>query len=307
MIKELNDSLDDLLGRPAGEVRQAVNAPADYVPGAAPLIANRFKETKEYTEPCRKCRGTGRYAGPSSHGSRCFECDGAGSKTFRTSPEQRSKARASANARKAKVEQVSVEGFKAAHPAIFEWLVATAPRWDLAASYLASVHRFGSLTEKQMEVAQKSIDRDVARAKEREEKAAAAPTIDTAGVDRLKLAFDTAIANARAKGRGLKMPRITIGGVVISPAKETSANAGALYVKQAGQYLGKIKGGRFFSVRDCTEDQEKRVLAFVADPKAAAIAYGKETGVCCICNATLTNKASIEAGIGPICATKFGW
>lgn len=33
--------------------------------------------------------------------------------------------------------------------------------------------------------------------------------------------------------------------------------------------------------------------------------YGRETGVCCSCGATLTDKASIEAGIGPICASKF--
>ena len=95
--------------------------------------------------------------------------------------------------------------------------------------------------------------------------------------------------------------------MTITPAKELSSNAGALYVKNGGQYLGKVKDGRFFSVRDCTEDQEKKVLAFIADPKAAAIAYGIETGVCCICNATLTNKTSVEAGIGPICAANFGW
>jgi hypothetical protein len=28
-------------------------------------------------------------------------------------------------------------------------------------------------------------------------------------------------------------------------------------------------------------------------------------GICCICGATLTNESSIEAGIGPVCATKF--
>lgn len=33
--------------------------------------------------------------------------------------------------------------------------------------------------------------------------------------------------------------------------------------------------------------------------------YGALYGTCCVCARTLTNEASIEAGIGPVCATKF--
>ena len=36
-----------------------------------------------------------------------------------------------------------------------------------------------------------------------------------------------------------------------------------------------------------------------------AAAYRKLYGVCCRCGATLTDEASIAAGIGPICAEKF--
>lgn len=36
-----------------------------------------------------------------------------------------------------------------------------------------------------------------------------------------------------------------------------------------------------------------------------AIKFGAVYGVCCVCSATLTNEDSIEAGIGPVCATKF--
>ena len=36
-----------------------------------------------------------------------------------------------------------------------------------------------------------------------------------------------------------------------------------------------------------------------------AKAYGKVTGTCCNCGRLLTNEDSIEAGIGPICASKF--
>ena len=86
--------------------------------------------------------------------------------------------------------------------------------------------------------------------------------------------------------------------MVISPAGAASKNPGALYVKAEC---------RFFAARECGAEQSAKVLAFIADPKAAAIAYGQETGVCCICNAALTNKESIEAGIGPVCATNMGW
>jgi hypothetical protein len=298
---ELNDSLDDIFGAPSGDVRvEPIRAPADYKP-------------RDFSEPCPKCRGTGRYNAPSSHGSRCFACKGAGKFTFKTSPEARAKSRTSANARKAKraaeeaqERATAAEAYRAANPDVAQWL-DSAGDFGFAIAMRDALAKWGSLTPGQEAACRRSIEGRAKAQEARAEREAAAPAADTAGVDRLKLAFDTAIAKARAKGRGLKMPRITIGGVVITPAKETSQNAGALYVKDAGQYLGKIQRGRFFGVRDCTPEQEKRVLAFIADPKAAAIAYGLETGVCCICNAQLTNKSSIEAGIGPICAANMGW
>lgn len=36
-----------------------------------------------------------------------------------------------------------------------------------------------------------------------------------------------------------------------------------------------------------------------------AKAYGKVTGTCCVCSRRLTDEGSIEAGIGPVCASKF--
>lgn len=45
---------------------------------------------------------------------------------------------------------------------------------------------------------------------------------------------------------------------------------------------------------------------FEADPLGTAQKYGKESGRCCSCGRDLTDPESIAAGIGPICATKFG-
>lgn len=44
-----------------------------------------------------------------------------------------------------------------------------------------------------------------------------------------------------------------------------------------------------------------------SDPKAYAVAYGRKTGRCCNCGRELTDPESIRAGIGPICASKFGY
>lgn len=44
-----------------------------------------------------------------------------------------------------------------------------------------------------------------------------------------------------------------------------------------------------------------------AGPREAAIRYGHELGKCSLCNRTLTNNDSIEAGIGPVCARNVGW
>jgi len=42
------------------------------------------------------------------------------------------------------------------------------------------------------------------------------------------------------------------------------------------------------------------------DPTAHATLYGQQTGNCSCCGRELTRKDSIDRGIGPICAEKFG-
>lgn len=61
------------------------------------------------------------------------------------------------------------------------------------------------------------------------------------------------------------------------------------------------------SARATVDEGYRHVLeALLEDPSKAAVEYGHRTGSCCICGRTLTDPASIEAGIGPICASKFG-
>lgn len=293
-MTRLNDSLDALFTGDTGTVRTEPTRPG--------AVEYRTAEQR-FTEKCAKCRGTGQWR----PGYPCFKCGGKGQQSFKTSTEARAKAREQASTARAN----KVTAWAAANPAEAAWITAKESTFAFAASMRDALLKYGDLTDGQTEAVRKCIASDAARAEaratERAERIANAPVADTAGVDRLKEAFDKAIAYSQAKGRTLRQPRITLGGVTISPAKATSQNAGALYVKNGQTYLGKISGGRFMATRECDDATQAKVLSFVADPEAAAKAYGQETGTCCICNRTLTAEESMSRFMGPICAEKFGW
>ena len=310
-----SDDIADVFGSVTGRITHP-DALADAIDRAGPCdnLDEKLPSPRPvHTEPCPKCRGSGRYSGYSTRGQHCFKCGGSGRLTFKSSSEQRAKARVAGARRKAERAErdaararVEADLWMEEHRAEGLWIEAKRDSFDFARSMHEALHRWGGLTEGQLAAVQRCMARDAERHAARTGRDAAAPAVDTSGIDRLKASFDTAVANARARGFGLKWPHITIAEIVISPAKPDSRNPGALYVKAHGQYLGKIADGKFHAVRDCTEEQQKRILAFLADPEAAAKAYGLETGVCCICNATLTSKWRFR-GIGPICAQKFGW
>ena len=310
----------------------------DHTPATPMMSVARAQTGEGFVEVCPKCNGSGKFVSYSGRVvGQCFACKGAGKNSYKSSPEARAKGRERAAATKvSREEQIAKDAaaFIAAHPAEIEWLTQAGKRnierggtFTFPQDVLNKLWQYGSLTDGQLGAVQrlmlKDQDRKVRLAVEKAAREAAAPVADTAGVDRLKAAFDAAAAYSAAKGKGvqLRSPKITIGTMVISPAKATSANPGALYVKQKkpsfarslpgydgedSVYLGKIANGRFLASRDCTEDQQKQILAFIADPAEAAKVYGQETGVCCICNATLISKWRLK-GIGPICAEKFGW
>ena len=168
---------------------------------------------------------------------------------------------------------------------------------EFAQSLRAGVQKYGSLTEKQLAAAKKCADRDATRAA-----AKAAPAVAVQfDMGPLVEAFNTAVSN------GKKAPRLTISGLVITRAKDTSANPGFLYVKKDQVYMGKINpAGQFFGGRDCTDAVRDDLLALGGNLLEVAMVQGQKTGTCCMCNAELTNALSIELGIGPICRGKWG-
>lgn len=197
-----------------------------------------------------------------------------------------------------------------AHAAEVAWLEKKQARMGFAASVLDALHRYGSLTERQLATVQRLMGED----KQREEQFAA----KRAQEDRDAQACDVgAIAAAfeRAKAAQIKRPRLRLGDFVFSLAPANGANAGAVYVKtrpakgsgEEGTYLGKVMGGRFLPMPTCSPEQRQQVVQLASDPDTAAKAYGKRFGECSVCGQTLENGVSIDRGIGPICAQKYGF
>ena len=253
-----------------------------------------------FKESCKKCGGSGRWT-PSFgfSGSRsCFGCNGRGYNEYKTSTQQRATSRERAAARAERVAAEAVEAFAAEFSAEHAWMVESAPRFEFAQSMLDAVRKYGSLTERQLAAVQKCVAKAAERTADRQQRAATAPTVS---VEAIEVAFNT------AKTAGIKYPKLRLDTFVFSPASESSANAGAVYVKEGDTYLGKVLGGKLFAVRDCSEDAKNRILAAASDPANAAVAYGKKYGSCAVCNRELTDPVSIERGIGPICADRYGW
>jgi hypothetical protein len=264
-----------------------------------PAMTGEVATTVLYKENCKKCNGSGKFLGYSGYIlGVCFSCQGVGFHEFKTSPQYRLKARTSTAARKERQATATINAFATQYPAEHAWMIKTAPRFEFAQSMLDAVVKFGSLTEKQLAAVQKCVAKDAERSVERAARVEAAPQID---ISKIEVSF------AKAMEAGIKRPKLRLADFRFSPAPVTGNNAGAIYVKAGETYLGKIAGGKLFKSRDCDDQTAGNILAAAADPEAAAIAYGRQFGQCAICARELSNQESIDRGIGPICADKFGW
>lgn len=175
---------------------------------------------------------------------------------------------------------------------------------DFVASLLGA-HAAGTISRNQapwlLLIAQEQLDAQKAAA-------AAKPAGEFAGlvaaVHRMQSQAEEA---ATAKGRTAGAVTLRFLGVSVS-AVIRGQNAGSLYVKAGGEYLGKIdQAGQFRRAYGVAEGPVLESLRAVAgDPTAAAVAYGRETGACSCCGRKLTNAESIALGIGPICLENLG-
>ncbi len=152
----------------------------------------------------------------------------------------------------------------------------------------------GYLTAGQMAAVQRCIDRNKARQANR-------VTVDI-DVTLIQVAFDT------AKSRDIKSPRLYLGEYKFTSAKDYSANAGGIYVAtQTGEYMGKVLKGKLMPTGACTPEHRAAILKVAQDPGQEAKAFGFRSKRCSCCGKTLTKGISIDMGIGPICAEKYGF
>lgn len=187
------------------------------------------------------------------------------------------------------------QSWATANPSAYQWIIDHCDTNEFAGSLHASLRKWGALTERQLT----AVEGAIARAKIAADKALNAPTLS---VEPIEVAF------GKATAAGIARPRLRLGEFVFSPAPATGKNPGAIYVKGAdGTYLGKVAGSRLFTVSSVSPVLEAEIVSVAADPLNAAIAYGKRYGKCSVCARTLTDEDSINRGIGPVCAERFGW
>jgi hypothetical protein len=122
---------------------------------------------------------------------------------------------------------------------------------------------------------------------------------------------------AEARAKGIKEPVLRlmdpVGNSIRIKYMSVGKNAGGCWVTSNTDLVGKIDdGGMFtFTGRPYTDKFIAEMFDFVEitnhDVKGALESYGKMTSKCGCCGLPLSNKKSIELGIGPICLDKYGF
>ncbi|CTQ45672.1 DUF6011 domain-containing protein [Roseibium aggregatum] len=256
-------------------------------------------EAPQKTFPCTVCNGTGKYRGVRVYQdkSHCFACKGEG--CFKTDPRKLAARRAKAKLNKAAKLAKAIDQFDKANPGIHEFL-KDASRWsEFASSILGNLEGKGGLSERQLDAAKSMKAKSEAREKERAE--ARAKESVSVDLSPIKALFETAKESGKAR------PVFRAEGLALSLAPESGRNAGAIYVKKDGEYAGKLVGDKFLPAFGAEKGIGEALLEIAKNPKESAIRYGRLTGACSCCGRELTNKASIELGIGPICAEAWGF
>lgn len=174
-----------------------------------------------------------------------------------------------------------------------KWIIAHASTNDFAFSLDKQLLRTGTLSEKQVAAVTGILSRQSAAA-------ATATAVEVGNVTKMQEAFASAIES------GLKRPKMRLSGFVLKLAPATGRNKGAIYVTAADEYMGKIADGTFTPSRDCDAAKQAEIVALCADPLAAAVAYGQQTGQCACCGRELTDPESVALGVGPVCREKWG-
>lgn len=275
----------------------------DHIPDEPIQIGSKAKAKQKFAFPCEHCGGKGKtqklYGRMGYLPLTCPVCKGKGG--FKTDRATREKNRAAAAAREARKAELAAKAFDEANPGVRDFLKASAKWSSFALSMLESLDKWGSLTDRQLTAVRSMMAKQAARDAERK---ANMVVIDAKPILSM---FATAAEN------GLKRRALLAGGaegegvLKLTLAGSSSSNPGGLWVKADADFMGGISRDGTFRPRANVPHWVKEAIRRVAqDPAGEARLFGQRTGTCCCCGRELTNKQSIEMGIGPICASRWG-
>lgn len=285
-----NDSLDDLLGGPSTGESKPVSLPQGDDMARIRAHVEAGPQAQLFQIPCMSCRNgrfisyTGRDVGP------CYKCKGKGY------IERKQSAATLAKQKEQRIKRAAnrFEDWKSEHPAEAEWIESSKAGFAFAADMHSRIMRTGDLTDGQMAAVQRMAANAKSRAADRAAREAAAPVVDATKIEE---------TFAKLKASGLDSIKLRFEGITMKPAGVFDG----ILIKAGYTNIGKIEKGKFIAFRACSSEQAAQVLKICEDPMAAAQAYGFASNRCCICNLPLTNKESVETGIGPICGGRVGW
>jgi hypothetical protein len=270
------------------------------------------REKIRYT--CDACGGSGKYRGLRTRQTEdhCFACGGRGYHLVH--PDKRRAANAKRKATIARKRDQAI-ATNAATGLLDE--LRGMSSWNSFAADLLRSHSDGRVwSERQIEAAEKMI----AKVHLKREERAKAATTKVGDVSRIRQMFDSALA-AGKKRRALLAARIerdendnpvlddtgkarVLNDIKLTPAREPRTE---IWVKVDGEFAGGInEDGGFKKNWNAPEWLAAELERLAANPEKETRLYGQVTGNCCCCGRELTNEASIEAGIGPVCAQKWG-
>lgn len=262
---------------------------------------------------CSSCNGSGLWQGgrTNRHGNhKCNTCHGRG--FLVSSPEDRAK-RSLAKAQSAQKKKSAAQEMNLAHGDgfLFRWL-SEISNWNSFAQSLMDAHERGfAWSEAQIAACRKMYAKMELKRQEAQERQEAAPEAD---VSRITKMFEDALANGK-KRRALHAGNFgdtdpstgkptLLNKVVMTPAQKPGV---AIWVKVDDEFLGGIgTDGKMNLRRNAPSWLPERLQAIAANPDTECRLYGQRTGTCSCCGRELTNKISIDLGIGPICREKWG-
>ena len=279
---------------------------------SAPVVGEpvRHKDWLDHSAQykCPKCNGTGRvtFGYVNVRTGKCFKCNGKGG--FKTSPEQRQKARQSARDRKAREQLANAQSAADALESRegsrewFEKIISNNKAYESGTFHAfvydlwQKLHKYGDLSPKQWGVIERGMERDQEwQAKRAEENSAAVSDVD--------------LRSLPVGNRGVSMFAVPGGDTRLKVMVKTVTRgkwSGYIFVSDGAAYGHRKNYGRQAPGANYSGEIVDQLRAIVADPKGAAVAYGRLVGRCARCSRPLEDSDSVAAGIGPICAGKWG-